>query len=164
MIFVSLFSLVWIAFVYTFLIQGLNENDQNGFQIIKIFFAALMTFGGLLPVLVILGLKRSLITIDLSRERFVGRWHFGPMSVKKELPTDSITRVALTNRLEKSGVHNKHTINLGPESLQSVKVCTVYAGEELMPITTFHELATAREIAGLLIHRLEEMGITLQDA
>jgi hypothetical protein len=150
--------------VFFFFLSGLNENDLVGFQVFELIVAGLMSLSGLLPILVILGLVRSRITVELSPERLLGRWHFGLLSVKKELPTASITRVALTNRLEKYRSHNKNTIKVGPKSLHDLKNCTVFAGKEFMPLTTFHELVTAREIAGLLIHRLREMGITLQDA
>ena len=162
--FVALFSLVWMAIVYFCFAPGFTKNNEVGFQVVEFMIAGVMFFSGLLPFLVILGLMKSRITVDLSPERICGRWHFGPLSVQKELPTASLTRVALTNRLDKSRPSNKNTIRVGHKSLHSLKVCTVFAREEFLPLTTFHELATAREIAGLLIHRLEEMGITLQDA
>jgi hypothetical protein len=161
--FVALFTLIWMSFVFFFFGLGLNENKKAEFQVFEIIVTGMMTLGGFMPIFLIVGVMRSRITIDLNSDRISGRWHFGPMSVKKEFPTASVTRVALTNRLEKSRRH-KNTIEVGPKSLRDLKVCTVFAGEEFMPLTTFHELATAREISGLLIHRLGEMGITLQDA
>ena len=50
-----------------------------------------------------------------------------------------------------------------PHTENKVKVCTVYANRMMFALTTFHEIQTAREMAGLVRYQLRQMGFEVND-
>ena len=158
--FLVLFSLVFSGGSLSALLVGLK--DVHGpFSMIFVIVPGLFVLAGLIPLLMAVFLIRGRLSLDLSPETLTCRWHLGPLGYRKTIPTESITRVAVV-----SGFAGQRQLAGQPKLASSsgdYRVCMVSFGGQTVPITTFHDTAFARAMAGLLRFQLHRMGIELSD-
>ncbi|MGE3315334.1 MAG: hypothetical protein AB7O26_09470, partial [Planctomycetaceae bacterium] len=104
---------------------------------------------------------RGHVSVDLTGEQLVCRWHWGRYGMRKRLQSQAITRVAvLRDVVEKRGAKSQRPIGVP----NSMKVCLVFAGKNSIALTTVHGEETAREVAGIVRYQLELMGFQVEDA
>ena len=92
---------------------------------------------------------RGRVTTTVDAEGVSVRWHLGRFGKSVAVPLDAVQKVTVgpENRSETFGSH----------------VAVVVARREVLPMTTFHDVRTDREVAGLVRWQLERLGRRLAD-
>jgi len=159
-VFLIVFSLAFSGGALSALVD--NLKGVNGpLDFLSIGISGLFVLAGLTPLLIALFLLRGRISIDLSSDTLCCRWHLGPLGYRKTVPTESITRVAVT-----AGFSGKSQLAGQPQASAPAgdyRVCVVWVHGKGIPITTFHEAAFVRTLAGLMRFQLHRMGSKLSD-
>lgn len=112
------------------------------------------------PMVVLYGFLfawRGRITVDITRENFVARWHWGRYGMRKTLANSAINRISIVR-------HETHKSSRSSLQPDESRVCEVRAGNETAPLTTMHDVETARRVGGLVRYQLERMGFQVEDA
>lgn len=157
--FASSCALFWMAVSCSVVVVALI-NLRNPGDWIPAAMAAVMALGGLLPAGIAWGLARGRVTVDVSREALSCRWHVGRWGVCRQLPTASITHVGVTRSTPAAQL----AAEAGRKrSTRDVPVCLVQGAGMRLPLTTFHDRRTVREVAGLVRGQLHRLGFLLED-
>lgn len=153
------FSVFWIGTTGSAAFAALGDK-MDFVDWIGLVIAGLATLPGLIPVAVALFVLQGKTNVDITPQEVGCRWGLGKIGYRHALPTSQVTEVLVTvpmaEKYARSGSRRVRRPN-------DVKVCMLFAGARMLPLTTFHKLRTAKEVAGLARGQLHRMGFTLQD-
>jgi hypothetical protein len=128
---------------------GMNLFAGNGVDgIADAVFAA----AGLVPLAFCVMATRGRITVDLTRERLLVRWHCGRFGPKKELATPAIHRIVIIASVAEKHGHGARQ----PANTHALKVCLVFAGKNSVSLTKCITSNRNRR-GGLIRYQLEQM-------
>jgi hypothetical protein len=112
----------------------------------------LMAACGLMPLFFAMYAFWGKLTVHLTPKALSCRSQVGPLRFGKTVPPFSVKRVVIRKAIEvKSG-------DVDETAIRNNKVCFVEGPGFKMPLTSNHDLQTAREVAGLMTAKLRDMG------
>ena len=157
--FLLVFGFGWIAGTTAMFFAQLGDG-LGGFDIFPIIMGIFFAIAGIVPMfLAIAVLHGGTVTVDLNRDQLHVRWHLGPFGISKKVAAGTISRVAIQAGIQ---VQNNNGRRGRPGvTSSSGKVCMVQAAGKDIPLTSYHDMAVAREVGGMILYQLDRMGIGL---
>jgi hypothetical protein len=126
-------------------------------------FAVPFLIAGLLPLTIGLFTLAGRITVRLDAESLAARWHIGRVGYSRKLPVGSIASVRVEEGQPGTRNRRVRARPLASRTHSDSRCCIVRGAGKMLPLTFFHDEATARQMASLLRTRLAELGIALND-
>jgi hypothetical protein len=158
-LFASGFALLWIGTTSRTALAAFG-NEMDVIDWVAVLMPGVMTLAGVVPLSVAAFAVLGRTAIEVTPETLRCRWGIGKIGYGVTWSTPQITHVMVAVPMaEKYARDESRRV---PQS-SDVKVCMVFAGTKMIPLTTFHDLQTAREVAGLTRGQLHGMGFALQD-
>ncbi len=156
--FVLVFAVIWLTAslgsVIGMIVQG-GDADGGQFDWFDVLFGCTFAIPGLIPLGIAAAVARGRVTTTLTEEMLHVRWGWGPIGKSKSMPTDSITDVTISRReMRKTDNPDRNVIQIG----SNTALCFVHGYDSVIPLTTFHDAQTTREVAGLVKNQLLKFG------
>ena len=153
------FGFGWIAGTTAMFFAQLGDG-LGGFDIFPIIMGIFFAIAGIVPMfLAIAVLHGGTVTVDLTRDQLHARWHLGPFGISKKAAAGSISRVAIQAGIQVQNYNGRR--GRSSDTSSSGKVCMVQAAGKDIPLTSYHDMAVAREVGGIILYQLDRMGIGL---
>ncbi len=153
------FAVLWLGTTGNSAFRAIGD-DMDIIDWVAVLISGTFTLAGVVPLLVAVFAIRGKARVDLSPETVGCHWGLGKIGYRLALPTPSVTHVMVAVPIaEKYARRESRRV---PQS-NDVKVCMLFAGTRMIPLTTFHDLRTAKEVAGLARGQLHRMGFSLED-
>lgn len=158
-LFAIVFALFWMGTTSGTLLSAFG-NEMDVIDWLSVVISGVMALGAVVPLAVAAFAIFGRTAIEVTPETLRCRWGIGKIGYGLTLSTPQITHVMVAVPMaEKYARDESRRVRQSSD----VKVCMVFAGTKMIPLTTLHDLQTAREVAGLTRGQLHRMGFSLQD-
>lgn len=150
-------GLIFVVFsLIALVVAALKPNEPQSLGALLAAVAAM--FAGLPPILLSSYILIGRNSVELTQEKLSCRWHLGPLGFSRSLPTSSVT--AVTFEFGVAFPRDPRATN--PEPLPFTthgRTCVAHGDGRRLFLSILQPTEISRQVAGLLICRLHELGV-----